>query len=77
MKNHNKRDELYEGGNVRTLQQEKAVSENASQKGSQKERVFYADWIRAMAILLVIFVHALCNSFDSSGLNPEDVPTIQ
>jgi hypothetical protein len=30
-----------------------------------------------MAIMLVIFVHALVNSFDASGLDPEDVPTIQ
>jgi alanyl-tRNA synthetase len=39
-----------------------------------KERVYYADWIRAMAIALVIFVHCLVNSFDASGLDPEDVP---
>jgi len=39
-----------------------------------KERVFYADWIRAMAIILVIFVHCLVNSFDASGLDPDDVP---
>jgi len=30
-----------------------------------------------MAIVLVILVHALCNSFDASGLDPDDVPTIQ
>ena len=30
-----------------------------------------------MAITLVIFVHCLVNSFDASGLNPDDVPTIQ
>lgn len=41
-----------------------------------KERVFYVDWIRAMAIVLVILVHALCNSFDASGLDPDDVPTL-
>ena len=29
-----------------------------------------------MAIFLVIFVHCLVNSFDASGLDPEDVPTI-
>lgn len=72
------RDEAYEGGaNIRTLPANRPVSEKGSEKGSAKERVFYADWIRAMAILLVIFVHALCNSFDSSGLDPETVPTIQ
>lgn len=47
------------------------------QKKEVKERVYYADWIRAMAIFLVIFVHCLVNSFDASGLDPEDVPTIQ
>lgn len=30
-----------------------------------------------MSIFLVIFVHCLVNSFDASGLDPEDVPTIQ
>jgi hypothetical protein len=39
--------------------------------------VFYADWVRAMAIILVIFVHCLVNSFDASGLEPADNPTIQ
>lgn len=39
--------------------------------------MFYADWLRALSIILVIFVHALVNSFDASGLDPEDHPTIQ
>jgi hypothetical protein len=30
-----------------------------------------------MSITLVIFVHCLVNSFDASGLDPEEVPTIQ
>ena len=42
-----------------------------------KYRVYYADWIRAMAIFLVIFVHCLVNSFDASGIDAEDVPLIQ
>ena len=29
-----------------------------------------------MAIILVIFVHCLVNSFDASGLEPDDVPEI-
>jgi len=37
-------------------------------KKKKKERVYYADWIRASAIMLVIFVHCLVNSFDASGL---------
>jgi peptidoglycan/LPS O-acetylase OafA/YrhL len=48
-----------------------------SQDANVKERVFYVDWIRAIAIVLVIFVHALCNSFDASGLDPDEVPSIQ
>jgi len=47
-----------------------AISETSSQKAQAKERVFYADWIRALAIILVILVHTLCNSFDASGLDP-------
>ena len=30
-----------------------------------------------MAIILVIFVHCLVNSFDASGLDPKENPTIQ
>lgn len=30
-----------------------------------------------MAIMLVIFIHCLVNSFDASGLDPVEVPTIQ
>jgi peptidoglycan/LPS O-acetylase OafA/YrhL len=45
-------------------------------KPAPKERVYYADWVRSLSITLVIFVHALCNSFDASGLNPDEVFTI-
>ena len=45
-------------------------------KEEPKARVYYADWIRFMAILLVIFVHCLVNSFDASGLDPEVELTI-
>ena len=47
------------------------MEENAEQQApakEKKERVYYADWIRASAIILVIFVHCLVNSFDASGL---------
>jgi peptidoglycan/LPS O-acetylase OafA/YrhL len=50
-----------------------AEQENDAPK---KERVYYVDWIRAIAIILVILVHALCNSFDASGLDPDEVPMI-
>jgi hypothetical protein len=70
-----------EGGNA-NIQTLNRNGENASQASKQtgkntKERVFYIDWIRAIAIVLVILVHALCNSFDASGLDPDDVPTLQ
>ena len=66
---------MAEGGaNIHTFQQPAEVESN---KPEAKERVYYADWIRAIAITLVIFVHCLVNSFDASGLDPEDVPTIQ
>lgn len=53
------------------------MSDATTIKSDVKERVYYADWLRALSIILVIFVHALVNSFDASGLDPEDVPTIQ
>lgn len=68
---------MYDGGageNIHTLQ--RAPEEEEQPKEVKKERVYYADWIRAMAIFLVIFVHCLVNSFDASDLDAEDVPTI-
>lgn len=67
-----------EGGNanIRTLNHNANISDTTSAKAAAKERVYYADWVRGMAILLVIFIHALVNSFDASGLEPDDVPTI-
>jgi peptidoglycan/LPS O-acetylase OafA/YrhL len=68
-----------EGGNanIQTLNRNADAESVKSQEPNAKERVYYVDWIRAIAIILVIFVHALCNSFDASGLDPDDVPTIQ
>lgn len=67
-----------EGGNanIQTLNRQ-AEQSVKSQDPNVKERVFYVDWIRAIAVVLVILVHALCNSFDASGLDPDDVPSIQ
>lgn len=66
---------MAEGGaNIHTFQQPAEVESN---KPAPKERVYYADWIRAIAITLVIFVHCLVNSFDASGLDPNEEPTIQ
>lgn len=63
-----------EGGEVNTLP---PAQEEQEKKEEPKERVYYADWVRAAAIILVIFVHCLVNSFDASGLDPDDVPEIQ
>ena len=60
--------------NVHTL--ERQDEQPQEQRKEVKERVYYADWVRAMAIVLVIFVHCLVNSFDASGLDPEVNPTI-
>jgi peptidoglycan/LPS O-acetylase OafA/YrhL len=51
---------LFEGG-TETL--------NAPQK---KARAYYGDWVRSIAISLVIFVHTLGVSYDSSGYNKLD-----
>lgn len=70
-KKFNNDEAMYEGGRENTLiKKGGALSETSSQKAQAKERVFYADWIRALAIILVILVHTLCNSFDASGLDP-------
>lgn len=66
-----------EGGDADNEDNNKQEKEDKNeQKPSEdvKERVYYADWIRFMAISLVIFVHCLVNSFDASGLDPEEVP---
>jgi hypothetical protein len=69
---------LYDGGerenNIHTLQRN---NDQVSQKAEPKERVYYADWVRAMAITLVIFIHALVNSADAANVNFEDDPTIK
>jgi len=39
-----------------------------------KKRIYYADWARALAIQLVIFVHCLVNAADASGFDPEESP---
>jgi peptidoglycan/LPS O-acetylase OafA/YrhL len=67
--------------NINTLPPRNAEVESAKTSTRRdpnvKERAYYVDWIRSMAIVLVILVHALCNSFDASGLDPDDVPALQ
>ena len=41
---------------------------------SPKQRIYFADWTRFMAISLVIFVHCLVNSADASGFDPDNDP---
>lgn len=35
-------------------------------------RAYYADWVRALAIFLVIFIHCLVNAADASDFKPDD-----
>jgi len=42
-----------------------------------KDRIYYADWVRALAIQLVIFIHCLVNSADASGFDPDEYPGTQ
>lgn len=69
---------MAEGGGAEAEAKKKEEPEKKpeEEKKEARERVYYADWIRALAIMLVIFVHCLVNSFDASGLEPEEVPQI-
>lgn len=40
-------------------------------------RAYYADWVRALAIFLVIFIHCLVNAADASDFKPDDHPSYQ
>ena len=42
-----------------------------------KDRIYFADWTRALSIQLVIFVHCLVNSADASGFDPDENPGTQ
>jgi len=37
-----------------------------------KVRAYYADWVRAVAIFLVIFIHCLVNAADASDFKADD-----
>ena len=64
-----------DGGQINQLDHAQ-IEQQRAPRPQARERVYYADWVRAMAIMLVIFVHCLVNSFDASGLEPELNPTI-
>ena len=42
-----------------------------------KVRAYYADWVRALAIFLVIFIHCLVNAADASDFKPDEHPAYQ
>ena len=83
-------DNYYEGG-IHTLDRAEARS-NASdadtlynddppQRGGEdyvppKKRIYFADWTRALAVQLVIFIHCLVNAADASGFDPEEEPGV-
>ena len=75
----------YEGGNSR---QESRASDNDEYESDapaepgenfnpKRERIWYADWTRCLAIFLVIFIHCLVNAADASGFDPEVDPATQ
>ena len=37
-----------------------------------RERMYYADWIRVMAVHLVIFIHSLLNAGDTTEMYERD-----
>jgi len=56
--------------------------DSASQGGGSdyetpKVRIYYADWLRCLAIQLVIFIHCLVNAADAAEFNPEENPGMQ
>jgi surface polysaccharide O-acyltransferase-like enzyme len=66
----------YDGGNVHTLPPQVNDQQEAA-KAEPKERVYYADWVRGMAITLVIFVHCLVNSADAANVQFDEQPTVK
>jgi hypothetical protein len=75
----------YEGGSSR---QHSRASDNDDYESDapleagenfnpKHERIWYADWVRALAIQLVIFIHCLVNAADASGFDPELDPATQ
>lgn len=75
----------FEGGDARrsqasdndTLYQDDPPQSPGEAYVPPKKRIYYADWTRAIAIQLVIFIHCLCNSADASGFDPDAAPATQ
>ena len=83
-------EDLFEGGKKKEEEQSEASStpissrwkDSASQGGGSdyetpKTRIYYADWLRCLAIQLVIFIHCLVNAADAAEFNPEENPGMQ
>ena len=75
---------LYEGGSdrkSRASEADKWEDEPPQRGGAEyrppKERIYFADWTRALAIQLVIFIHCLVNAADASGFDPDESPATQ
>jgi len=82
-----KENNYYEGGQINGMARSQARS-NASdadslynddppQRGGEeynppKKRIYFADWTRALAVQLVVFIHCLVNAADASGFDPEE-----
>lgn len=73
---------LHEGGankddDVDSLWIDDEPAEPGDNYVTIKKRIYYADWVRAIAIQLVIFVHCLVNSADAAGFDPEENVSMQ
>ena len=74
----------YEGGSQRsrasdndTLWQDDPPASPGEAYRPPTKRIYWADWARALAIQLVIFIHCLCNGADASGFDPDNSPGTQ
>jgi len=83
-------EELFEGGKGKAEERSDASSTPISSKWKDSEsqgggsdyerptvRIYYADWLRCLAIQLVIFIHCLVNAADAAEFNPEENPGMQ
>ena len=86
-------EELFEGGKGKEAKGEERSDasstpissrwkDSESQGGNSdyetpKVRIYYADWLRCLAIQLVIFIHCLVNAADAAEFNPEENPGMQ
>ena len=81
----------YEGGQIHGLNgnarsnasdADTLYNDDPPQRGGEdyvppKKRIYFADWTRALAVQLVVFIHCLVNAADASGFDPEEEPGVQ